>query len=250
MRGVVICALAALVASCASTETVQFKAGAGQQALVRDGQSALVSQQKNSIVLIRPATRQFRTGGRPVFVVGIYNKTQAPLNFRVADVQVTQMINNEVAALKVITYEQLVSEERTRQTIAAIGVGLAAAGNSISASQAGRYNSSSTVFTPRGAYQVETTGYNPTAAAIAQSNATTENAAMINATVERGQANMAALERGVIKDNTLLPGEWYGGQLHVQPLVSNSASPRKMYSITLQVGPDRHAIEIEQAEVK
>jgi integrase len=115
----------------------------------------------------------------------------------VANVRATQTINNQTATLKVITYEELVSEERTRQVFAALGVGLAAAGNSISASQAGRYNSSSTVYTPRGAYQVDTTGYSPTAAAIAQSNANAENAAMIGATIERGQQNMAALERGV-----------------------------------------------------
>src|SRR5262249_44019291 len=157
--------------------TVHFKAGADQQALMRDGQAALVSHRKNSIVMIRPAARQFRSGGRPVFVVGIYNKTHTPLDFRVADIQGTQRINNEEAALKVNTYEQLVSEERTRQTIAAIGVGLAAAGNSFSAAQAGNYSSSSTVFTPRGAYQVHTTGYSPAAAAIAQSNANAENAA-------------------------------------------------------------------------
>jgi hypothetical protein len=245
MRYVFGVLLASLCAGCASHETVQFRARAGQQALVRDGQSALASHQKNSIVLARPAARQFRTGGRPVFVIGIYNKTQRSLDFRVADVRATQTINNETAALKVITYEQLVSEEQTRQTIAAIGVGLAAAGNSMSAAQAGRYSSSSTVYAPRGTYQVETTGYNPTAAAIAQANANAENAAMISATVERGQANLASLERSVIKDNTLLPAEWYGGQLHLQPLISDSA-PRKTYSIALLVGSDRHEIEIVQ----
>ena len=45
---------------------------------------------------------------------------------------------------------------------------------------------------------------------------------MIGATIETGQRNMAVLERAVIKDNTLLPGEWYGGQLHLQPLASDA----------------------------
>jgi hypothetical protein len=54
--------------------------------------------------------------------------------------------------------------------------------------------------TPRGTYQVHTTGYSPAAAAIAQSNANVQNAEMISATIERGQANMAMLERAVIKD--------------------------------------------------
>ena len=59
--------------------------------------------------------------------------------------------------------------------------------------------------------------YSPTASAIAQNNAAYQNEAMISATVETGQRNMAVLEQSVIKDNTLMPGEWYGGQLHLAP---------------------------------
>ena len=47
-----------------------------------------------------------------------------------------------------------------------------------------------------------------------------------------------------MKDNTLLPGEWYGGQLHIQPLAQSSET--KYYNIVLMVGPDRHEIEIAQ----
>jgi hypothetical protein len=185
------------------------------------------------------------TGSRPVFVIGINNLTNAPQQFRVSDIQVVQIVNGQAADLKVITYEELVAEEHTRQVFAAVATGLAAGANAYSASQAGRYNSTSTVYTPRGAYQVNTTGYSPTANAIAQANASAQNEAMIAGTIERGQQNMAALERGVIKDNTMLPGEWYGGQLHVAPLVSSSDGP-KVYSITITVGTDRHEINIVQ----
>jgi hypothetical protein len=92
-------------------------------------------------------------------------------------------------------------------------------------SAVGRYNSISTVYTPRGTYQVNTVGYSPTANAVAQANASAQNEAIISATIERGQQNMVALERGVIKDNTMLPGEWYGGQLHVAPLICLHAMP-------------------------
>ena len=43
---------------------------------------------------------------------------------------------------------------------------------------------------------------------IAQNNAAVQNEAMFAATIEKGQRNMAALEQTVIKDNTLMPGEW------------------------------------------
>lgn len=234
MRCVVGVLLAAAVAGCVTTETVAFKPKANQQGLVRDGQAALVSRQKNSIVIVRPAARQFQTGARPVYVLALYNMSPGPLELRIANVQATQIVNQEATPLKVITYEQLVDEEKTRQVIAAMAVGLAAAGNSMQAANAGRYNSTSTVSGPRGTYNVHTTGYSPAAAAVAQANANAQNEAMISAAIDRGQANMASLEAGVIKDNTLLPGEWYGGQMYLQPMVAETG--RAPYQIAVLVG--------------
>jgi hypothetical protein len=212
---------------------------------VRDGRPGIVSTRNGSIVIVRPAAREFQIGQRPVFVVAIYNRSNGPKEFRVANVAVAQVVQGNDVPLKVVTYEQLVSEEQTRQVIAAIGVGLAAAGNSVAASRAGYYNSNSTLYTPRGAYNVHTTGYSPTAAAIAQSNANAQNAALLGATIERGQANMAALEQTVIKDNTLMPGEWYGGQLHFQQ-PSSDDGPMKIYTIAILVGSDKHEISVVQ----
>ena len=243
--------LSVTISGCASHEVATFQARSGQEMLVRDGQAALVSRAKNSIVLIRPATRQFASSGRPVFVVGINNIGPTPLQFRIADIEATQTINGQLAGLKVITFEDLVQEEHNRQVAAAILTGVAAGANAFSASQAGRYNSTSTVNTPHGTYQVNTVGYSPTANAIAQANASAQNEAMIAATIEQGQQNLANLERGVIKDDTIMPGEWYGGTLHLQPIASTGSNgvPRT-YSIALLVGQDRHAIDIVQTPVR
>jgi hypothetical protein len=238
-----VCAV--VLGGCVTTETVQFQPKADQQSITRDGVPGIVSTKKDSIVIARPAAREFQIGGRPVFVLAIFNRGRTPQEFRVSNVAVTQHVSGNDAALKVITYEELLSEEKTRQTLAAIGTGLAVAGNAMSASRAGYYHSSSTVYTPRGGtYQVHTTGYSPAAAAIAQSNANAQNAELISATIERGQANMAMLERAVIKDNTLMPGEWYGGQLHIAPLASQDGP--KIYTISVSVGSDRHEIQIAQ----
>jgi hypothetical protein len=246
MRILLACALCALVAGCATTETVQFRPKAQQQALIRDGQAALTSRRPNSIVMIRPAARQFQAGGRPVYAVAIYNLSNRPIDFRMANVQVVQTVNQQTVELKVFTYEELAQEERNRQVAMAIIGGLAAGANAYSASQAGYYRNTTTVTTPRGnVYQVQSRGYSPTANAIAQSNAAAQNEAMISGIVEQGQQNMAALEQGVIKDNTLLPGEWYGGQLHLQPLSRDGEGP-KQYSIALLVGNERHEIDVTQ----
>jgi len=68
---------------------------------------------------------------------------------------------------------------------------------------------------------------------------------MIFSTIEQGQANP---ERSVMKDDTLLPGEWYGRQLHLQPLAQSSEA--KSYKIVLTVGADRHEIDIEEASAR
>lgn len=251
MRSGLIIALAALCSGCAANEVATFQAGRGQESIVRDGQAALVSRDPSSLVIIKPASRQFQSGGRPTFVVGIYNLSSAPLQFRVADVTATQSVNQQLVQLKVFTYDELAQEEKNRQIAAAILTGLAVGANAASAATAGHYNSTSTVYTPSGTYQVQTTGYSPTANAIAQANASAENEALISATIERGQQNLATLERTVIKDDTIFPGEWYGGLLVLQPLTSDdSRVGPKMYSIALLVGRDRHEIDITQSPVR
>jgi hypothetical protein len=236
--GVVV--LCATLGGCVSNgETVQFRASnPQQQAVMRDGQLALVSRQKNSLVLVRPASRQFQANGRPVFVVGINNLGKAPVEFRIAQVEAVQHVGGSDYAMQVVTYEMLAQEEKNRQVARAVFTGLAAAGNAYSASQAG-YGSFTTPSGRSGTF------YSPTAAAIAQGNAAAQNDAMIAATVETGQRNMAALEQSVIKDNTLMSSEWYGGQLHLAP-PTDQAGGAKTYTIVITVGADRHVIDIAQ----
>jgi hypothetical protein len=240
MRNLGVVALCAALGGCVSTgETVSFRtSNPQQQALMRDGQPALVSQQKGSLVLVRPASRQLQANGRPVFVVGINNLGRQPVDFRVAEVEAVQHVGGSDYGMQVVTYEMLVQEEKNRQVAAAIFTGLAAAGNAYSASRAGY----GTYTTPSGRTG---TFYSPTAAVIAQNNAAGQNEAMVAATIETGQRNMAVLEQAVIKDNTLMPGEWYGGQLHLAPPTDQGGGP-KTYTIVITVGNERHVIEVSQ----
>jgi hypothetical protein len=240
MRTFAVVALCATLVGCVTAgETVAFKpSNPQQQAMMRDGQPALVSRQKNSLVLVRSAARELEANGRPVFVVGINNMGRQPVDFRVSQVQAVQHVAGSDFDMKIVTYEMLVQQEKNRQVAAAILTGVAAAGNSYSASRTGygRYT------TPSG-----NTGtfYSPTANAIAVNNASNQNEAMIAATVETGQRNMATLEQSVIKDNTLMPGEWYGGQLHLAPPTDQGGGP-KMYTIVITVGSERHVIDVSQ----
>jgi hypothetical protein len=240
MRKLGFAALCAALAGCVTAgETVSFRASnPQQQALMRDGQPTLVSRQKGSLVLVKPASRQLQANGRPVFVIGINNLSGQPIDFRIAQVEVVQHVAGSDYEMKVVTYEMLVQEEKNRQVAAAILTGVAAAGNAYGASQAG-YGHYTTPSGRTGTF------YSPTAAAVAQGNAAAQNEAMVAATVETGQRNMAVLEQSVIKDNTLMPGEWYGGQLHIAP-PTDQGGGQKTYTIVITVGSDRHVIDVSQ----
>jgi hypothetical protein len=240
MRVLVPAALSVMLAGCVTnSETVQFRiSNPQQQAMMRDGQPALVSRQKNSVFLVRPASRQLQASGRPVFVVGINNLSHGPMDFRVDQVEATQRVGASEYAMQVITFEMLQQEEKNRQVAMAILAGVAGAANAYSASRAG-YGSYTTPSGRTGTF------YSPTANVIAQNNAAVQNEAMFAATVERGQQNMAQLEQSVIKDNTLMPGEWYGGQLHLAP-PTDQGGGQKTYTIIILVGSDRHVIEVAQ----
>jgi hypothetical protein len=89
-----IVALGAAPSGCVThDDTDQFKASnPQQQAMMRDGQPALVSRQNSSVVLVRTACRQLQANGRPVFVIGINNLAKQPVDFRAAGVAAVQHV--------------------------------------------------------------------------------------------------------------------------------------------------------------
>jgi hypothetical protein len=248
---IVIAFVCALACSACMQETVRFEAKPSQQAMTRDGQPALISQKKSTLVMIRPARRRFSSGDRPVFVVAIHNLTKAPLDFHVRDVAVTQVAGETSVAMKVFSYEDLVAEEESRQVMTALLVGAAAGANAAVASQAGYRTRTTTVNAPGGSYSYQTTTRNPSASVAALNRATRQNQRLINAAVRDGQSALAALERDTIKDNTLMPNEWYGGLLHVQaPDEAAGAGGPKRYVIAMTIGTERHEFDVVQEGVK
>ena len=204
--------LAFLCSGCVTTETVAFRPKPQQEAMMRDGQAALVSKGRNSVVTIRPAKRDQRSGERPIFIVTIQNMSRGPLDFRTGLVTAVQVDN--ARDMKVVTYEELVAEERHAQVSRAIIGGLAAGAAGAAASGHGYW---------------------------ARANANYQSAQLAAATVAVGQQNLAALEALVIKDHTLMPGEVYGGRL---VLDAPSQETAKAYSIAMMVGSDRHEVDV------
>ena len=240
-----LCAIAVGLAGCVTNEVVSYNPSSTQQPVIRDGVGALISTQPSSVVMIRPAGRGVAPGQRPVYVVAVQNRSAKPVNLRVADIQVVQTKQGEYArALPVKTFEQLVKEEQTRQVFAAIGVGLGAAANSYNASQAGR--GSVTTHTPYGTYH--STYTSPAAQQIAMASANAQNSQNIAGFAYQAEANMASLEADVLKDNTVMPGEWIGGTVTFEaPRKEYANGKAKSYSIAVKVGDETHIVEAVQA---
>src|SRR4051795_12521041 len=129
MRNLGMVALCAALGGCVATgETVSFRSSnPQQQSMMRDGQPALVSRQKSSLILVNPASRQLQANGRPVFVVGINNLSKGPIEFRVAQVEANQHVGASEYPMQIITFEMLQQEEKNRQVARAVLVGLAGA---------------------------------------------------------------------------------------------------------------------------
>lgn len=202
-----------------NSDVVRFNAQSpSQEALIRDGESVIISRSKNSIVTVRPAMRQ--VSERPIFIVTIQNTSKKPLNFFVSKIQAAQIIDGEERDLKVYSYEELAQEERNAQVGRAILVGVAAGANSYSAGN--RY--------------------------WRQQNANMQNAEMAAGVAHVGARNLAALEAMVIKDDSVLPAETYGGRLVIQGPATGEA-PLKAYTLTIPLGADTHRIQVSQGPV-
>ena len=244
--GCVSSMLALMLASCVTPDASQFiPESDAQRAIVRDGVPALLSEKPSSVVMVKPAPQQPAHPGRSAYVVAIFNGSTKPMDFTFGDLSVHRTKSGQpVSSLKTYSYAELVKEERRKQVAAAIITGLAGAANAAAAANSGYYTASGTVTSSYGISHVTVTGYDPTAAALAQANASAQNRAMIDNVVATGRANLDTLAHTIIKDNTILPGEWYGGVLEFD---DPQGEPPKSFRITVSAGADIHDIDVIQS---
>ena len=124
---------------CASSEKITLSAGPDQQAIVRDGSPALVSQKKN-LVMLRANGRLVPSGSRPAFTLVVRNQGSKPETLLEAGVTANQTVGSKLIAVRVYRYDELLQEEQTRQAWATFGTAISAAGRSMSAANAGYTN--------------------------------------------------------------------------------------------------------------
>lgn len=199
--------------------TMQLAPTAQQQSRMQGGIAAVDDTSAGSSVRLIQAEGDLKKRGSIAVIV--MNHGQKPFNFGAENVSAKLA---DGTAVQIITYDQLVHEEKRRQMWAAVAAGLAAAGNSMSAANAGYYRGTttyngstygtigSTSFNANTYGTGTYSGYNSGQAALAQSLANAENQATFARMAENNASNMDALKAN-IRTTTIDPQQMFGGSV-------------------------------------
>jgi hypothetical protein len=199
--------------------TMQLSAGPQQTSRMQSGIAAVDDTAATSSVRLVQAEDDVRK--RSSIELLVMNHGDKPFNFGPENVSAKLADGTSVA---IITYEQLVHEEKHREMWAAIAVGLGAAANSISAANAGYYSGTAhysgssfgsvggTSYSATSYGSASVSGYNAGQAQLAQSVANAENQANFDRLVSQNAGNMQAL-KAYMRTTTVDPQQMFGGSV-------------------------------------
>jgi len=248
LRYAITCALALIAAGCSQPQTIHLAAAPGQESIIRDGVPALVSR-KQHVVMLRPNSRVIDGSARPAFTIVVNNMSGASHDLLESSISARQSVEGKQVAVRVHRYDELVQEEKNKQAMQAFGAALAGVGRAMSAANAGYVTSTGSVNTygyaghAYGTYSATT--YDPLRAQIAQQSANAETASDFEQLRIEGERNLSALQQTILKDNTVLPGEWYGGTVVLdQPAQATKGASE--YVVQVQFAGEVHEFAVKQ----
>jgi hypothetical protein len=254
MRRVFLGAVAIVLCStsvAAAKFSMQLNAAAQQTARMESGVAAVDDTTPGSSV------RFVQTEGdvkkRASVGVIVMNHGEKPFNFGPENVTAKLADGTPVA---IITYEQLVKEEKRRQMWAAIAAGLAAAGNSMSAASSGYYSGygtysgstfgtfGSTPYSAMTTGTVSVSGYDYGRAQAAQSMANAQNQATFARMAEQNAANMKSL-KSYMRTTTVDPQQILGGSIMFElPKAARDSKSDVPMAFTVTVNGEEHRFDV------
>lgn len=228
-----------------------------QTSRFEDGREAVDDATPTSSVrILEPRQQTPKQGGFRVYVV---NNSGKPFNFGPESITVKMQDGTTIAML---TYQDLLKQEKRREAWQALAVGLAAASRNMQASQAGySYGSAtysgntygsfgSTPYTANSYGTATYSGYNAGAAFAAQSVANEQNQRDLQA-MQLGQAARREDLAQIMKMTTVDTGQAFGGivQYMIPSTVRSSKAP---VPITIEVltGDEVHTFQATLAKYK
>lgn len=248
IRFLALGALGLSIVGCAAPrDTFTLSAGENQQSVIRDGVPALVSTKRN-VVFLRPAEDLQNSFERPRFVVAMFNRGKNPATMQVSDIDV-RSTRPQVARLRVYTYAELMAEVETKKNTALVLTALAGAAGAYSAAQAGQVQTTGS-FTRQGPYGASygtysATTYNPALAQIAMNQNADRTAYDMASIQAQAQGKLQELQGTILKDHTVMPGEWHGGVIVFDDPPKSTAGAAE-YQITVRFDGEEHVFNVAQ----
>jgi len=244
-----------LLAACVPAYKIDISASADQSVKFVDGRKIVISEMQESTVVLVPPLGPVEKRGE--FGVIAFNNGTTELNFGTENISASAADGTSV---HVFSYVELLEEEKSRQTWAAVAAGLAAAGNSMQAANAGHSTShgsySGTTYGSYGStpYSANTYGtgyvttYDPAKAQAAQAIANQENQAMLQNMKQANARNEARLQ-SILKKTTILPGYSHSGQTQFE-VPTTRATLAEPIEFHVVMGRDHHIFKLEIERAK
>jgi hypothetical protein len=240
--------IALITAGCSQPQTIQLAAAPGQESIVRDGVPALISR-KSHFVMLKPNARVIDGAARPAFTIVVNNSSSSPYDLLESSIAARQSVDGKDLIVRVHRYDELVQEEKNKQALAAFGAALSGASRAMSAANAGYVTTTGTVNTygygGQGYGTYTATTYDPLRAQIAQQSASAQTSADFESLRIEGERNLGALQQTILKDNTVLPGEWYGGTIVLDQPAQPTTGPIE-YVVSVQFAGEVHEFTVKQ----
>lgn len=253
MRLVVLCAIGVALfpsAAFAAKFNMQLQPGPKQIARMQSGIAAVDDTAATSSVRLIQAEGDLKKRGEIQLLV--MNQGDKPFNFGPENVTAKLADGTPV---RIITYEQLVHEEKRREAWAAVAAGFAAASNNMAAANSGYYSgtahySGSTYgsfgSTPYSANTFGTatySGYNAGQAAAAQSVANAQNQATFAQMAENNAARMQAL-KVYMRTTTIDPQQMFGGAVTFElPSAVRDSKTDVPVTFVVMINAEEHKFE-------
>lgn len=239
---IVLCLTLISLGACAIGGEIQAVPSENQRVFYKDGRELLLSRKKNSIAGVLAGDTHIIFGKRADFFVTAKNDSNKDVVFSTENISAF----SSGVPLKVYSYEDLRSEEETRQALALFSSSMKGVSDSIEASRAGYSDTygtySGTVYANGvpsqsfGSYSGTT--YNP-AAAQAAKNAAQADSEVRFATIEHeGQARSSFLDQTALKKETLFPQKWGGGFVKID--MPKATEDRQDITLVIDVAGDEH----------
>lgn len=253
-----MCSLAILgTPSIAAEYVLDVTANAEQTSRFEDGREAVDdATQASSVRILEPRQQTPKQGGFRIYVL---NNSGKPFNFGPENITIKM---SDGTAIAMLTYQDLLKQEKRREAWQALAVGLAAAGRNMQASQAGNSYGTATYSgnsygtfgsTPYSANSFGTatySGYNAGAAYAAQAIANEQNQRDMQA-MQLSQAAKREDLVQVMKTTTVDLGQAFGGIVqYMIPSTVRSSKTAVPITIEVRTGDDVHTFQATLGKYK